>query len=342
MNTNEISPFERLNRALAGKSLDRPPVICPGGMMNSATVEVMDGCGELFPEVHHSAEKMAKLVSAVQTATGFENFGVPFCMTVEAEVLGSEIDFGTRECEPKIAKEIYASVKDVPYRDIKYLIRLGRIEKIFKACQLAQATNQDIPIIATLTGPVSTAASVVDPLQFFKEMRRAKEETHRFLNYVTDFLLLYAQGLIESGVKTIAIADPTATGEILGPRMFAEYATPYLRRLVEGIHAAGAQAIVHICGRVEAVEPELIRLGSDAVSTDAMVSLKNLKAKYRDLTVMGNLSTFSLQLRDEVAIQRSTEKLLGDGIDIIAPACGLSTLTPLKNIRAMTGTVCKA
>ena len=102
---NELSPKERLDRVLAGKAVDRPPVICPGGMMNSATTDVMDECGLFFPEVHKSAADMARLSTAVQQRTGFENFGIPYCMTVEGEILGREIDFGNHDCEPKIAKE---------------------------------------------------------------------------------------------------------------------------------------------------------------------------------------------------------------------------------------------
>jgi [methyl-Co(III) methanol-specific corrinoid protein]:coenzyme M methyltransferase len=32
-------------------------------------------------------------------------------------------------------------------------------------------------------------------------------------------------------------------------------------------------------------------------------------------------------------------QLVEEGVDIIAPACGLSTSTPLENIRALTGAV---
>ena len=53
---NELSPKERLDRVLAGKAVDRPPVICPGGMMNSATVDVIEGLGLSFPKVHPDAE----------------------------------------------------------------------------------------------------------------------------------------------------------------------------------------------------------------------------------------------------------------------------------------------
>jgi [methyl-Co(III) methanol-specific corrinoid protein]:coenzyme M methyltransferase len=46
-----------------------------------------------------------------------------------------------------------------------------------------------------------------------------------------------------------------------------------------------------------------------------------------------------LELGDSDKVARHTETLVRDGIDIIAPACGLSTSTSLEAIRAMTGAV---
>jgi len=48
-----------------------------------------------------------------ERATGFENIGVPFCMTVEAELFGSRIDHGTLACEPKIQSEAFTSLTKV-------------------------------------------------------------------------------------------------------------------------------------------------------------------------------------------------------------------------------------
>ncbi|MBQ9378025.1 MAG: methylcobamide--CoM methyltransferase [Schwartzia sp.] len=336
---NDLSPKERLLRVLSKQSVDRAPVICPGGMMNSATVDVMESLGLSFPEVHLDAEAMVKLSTAVEEKTGFENFGIPYCMTVEAEVLGSEIDFGNAVCEPKIARERYASVADVEVRDVKALVRKGRVEAVAKAGAGIATRHPDVPVIGSLTGPISTSASIVEPMTFLKELRKDRANAHRVLDYVTSFLIEYAGVLIESGFPVITVADPTATGEILGPKMFGDYAVPYLNRLADAIHARGAKVVIHICGRMEAVKRYLPGLHGDAVSTDAMVNLKALREEFDGLTVMGNVSTFALQLQEPEAIRRVTEKLVADGIDIISPACGLSTKTPVENIAAMTEVV---
>ena len=122
-----LNPKERLLRVLNGQEVDRPPVICTGGMMNAAIVEVMNRTGNLLPAAHHEGGLMAALAGDIHQDTGFENLGIPFCMTVEAEVLGSEINFGTLACEPKIERELFPSASQVVYRQIPEMLKSGQI-----------------------------------------------------------------------------------------------------------------------------------------------------------------------------------------------------------------------
>jgi [methyl-Co(III) methanol-specific corrinoid protein]:coenzyme M methyltransferase len=337
---SDLAPRDRLDRVLTKQAVDRPPVICTGGMMNAAVVGVMEeDDAPKLPQAHFSAEGMAALAERVQAATGFENLGVPFCMTVEPEVFGSRIDPGTLACEPKIAEEAYASSADVEIHDVKRLVQTGRIGTVIQAAWHLKRRNPDVPVVASLSGPVSTAASVVTPLNFLKELRTKPEDAHRVLDYVTRLLIEYAQEVVHNGADVIAIGDPTATGEILGPKIFEAFAVRYLNQLCDAVHAAGKPVIVHICGDMSRSRQFLADLHADAISVDAKVSLVRLKEDYPEINTMGNLSTTLLEFGEADRVARSTERLVRDGINIIAPACGLSTSTGLDNIRALTGTV---
>jgi len=336
---SDIAPQERLARVLTRKPVDRPPVICTGGMMNAAVVQVMEDGGATLPGAHFSAEGMADLAERIHRASGFENLGVPFCMTVEPEVLGSRIDPGTLACEPKIAAEAFASCEAVEYQDVGKLVREGRIGTVIQAAHHLKKRNPDVPVIASLSGPVSTAASVVDPLTFLKELRTRPQAAHRVLDYVTRLLIEYAREVIDNGADVIAIGDPTATGEILGPRIFGDFAVRYLNQLSDAVHATGKPVIIHICGDMSCSRDQLSGLHADAISVDALVNLKRLKEDFPQINTMGNVSTSLLEFGDEGKVSRTTERLVRDGIDIISPACGLSTSTGLDNIRALTATV---
>lgn len=282
---------------------------------------------------------MANLAYAVHQLTGFENFGLPFCMTVEAEVLGSEIDLGTLACEPKISRETFAAAARVEYKDIPAMLNSGRIPVVCQATAILAGQYPDIPVIGSLTGPVSTAASIVDPIPFLKDLRRDPSAAHRVFQYVTELLIGFALKLIDHGAAVIAIGDPTATGEILGPKMFGEYAVPYINKLIDAVHQKNVPVILHVCGNLNSVKPLIPGIKANAISTDAMVNLKHLKAEFPELTTMGNISTYLLELSTVDKVSLQTKNLITQGINIIAPACGLSTSSPLANIQAMTRTV---
>ena len=334
-----LSPKERLLTKLSGKTTDRPPVICTGGMMNAAIVEIMKQTGHTLPEAHSDAALMADLAGDIHEQSGFENIGIPFCMTVEAEVLGSDVNYGSLSCEPKIMREPFSSSQLVQRKDIRAMLDDGRIATVVEAAGILAKRYPDIPVIGNITGPVSAAASLIDPVALLKEYRKAPADCHKAMEYVSELLIAFARQMADSGASVISIGDPTATGEILGPKMFQEFAAFYLNRVIDELHRSGIPVIVHICGNMNTVRPQIPTLRADAISTDAMVSLKQLKADYPSVTTMGNLSTYLLELGtpEQVAVQ--TARLVADGIDIISPACGLSTSTSLKLIRAMTEAV---
>ncbi len=335
----EPSPRERLERVLRKQPVDRPPVICTGGMMNAAVVDVMRSTGHTLPEAHSDGPLMADLALDVMHQTGFENLGLPFCLTVEAEVLGSEVTYGTLACEPKIVKEAFPSVSSLERRPLARMLSEGRVPTILQAASRLASAQPDLPIIGNLSGPISTAASLVDPIQFFKALRKDPSGSHAVLSYVSELLVAFARLMLDNGASVISIGDPSATGEILGPKAFASYAVPYLNQILDAIHAHGKPAIVHICGNINSVRTLIPEIRADAISTDALVDLKKLKADYPQLTTMGNLSTYLLEFGPAEKVAARARSLVEDGVDIISPACGLSTSTKIENIRAMTAAV---
>jgi [methyl-Co(III) methanol-specific corrinoid protein]:coenzyme M methyltransferase len=311
-------------------------------MMNAAIVEVMEKTGHRLPEAHKDARLMAELAVAVHRETGFENLGAPFCVTVEAEALGSRVDLGTLKCEPKVEKEAYASVSDVEFRDVSDLLRSGRVRTVLEAIGRLSAAYPDVPVIGALTGPISAATSLVDPMTFYRELRKKPERSHEVLAYVTRFLSAFAVLMIQHGASVIAVSDPSATGEILGPRLFEAYAVKYLNKIIETAHMAGAPVIVHICGGLKPVKHLIPALKSDAISADALVSLIKLKEQFPDLTTMGNVSTYLLEFGPADKVADTARRLVREGVDIISPACGLSTSTSLELITALTQAVKEA
>lgn len=333
-----LTEKERLNKALHNETVDRPPCICPGGMMNMITTDLMDICGITWPEAHTDARMMAKLALASYEQGCFENVGVPFCMTVEPEAMGAEVTMGTKNFEPHITAYAADSVKE--WRKLSRTdINKGRAKVVLDAIRILKGKNLEVPIIGNLVGPVSTASSVVDPDSFYKELKIAKTEAHEFMTFVTEQLIEFANAMIEAGADFIVISDPSGTGEILGPKLFEEYVVKYLNMLLDGIENKNAGSIVHICGQMRSVYEQVNKIHANALSFDAVVPMREARNNLGNRVLMGNVSTFALEFGDEKRIENLTKHCVKEGSKIISPACGLGTKSPIANVRAILKTL---
>ncbi len=333
-----LSPKERLAKAMKQEQVDRPPCICPGGMMNMITVELMDKTGVTWPEAHLNSNMMADLASSIYDHGCFENYGVPFCMTIEAEALGAGVTLGSKIYEPHVTEYAIESVSD--WKNLKSIhCEEGRAKVVLDAIRLLKEKNTDIPIIGNITGPISTAGSVIEPVVFYKELKKRNKEAHEFLNFVTEQIIIFARKQLEAGADIIAISDPSGTGEILGPRYFEEFAVKYINQILDSLQKEKMGTIVHICGQMKNVYPQANMIKSDVLSFDSIVSITEAKKNLEDRTLMGNVSTYTLEFGEPGKVGELTKKCVRDGSNIISPACGLGTKSPLQNIQAMLSTL---
>ena len=334
-----LTPKERLHTVLEGNKADRPPCICPGGMMNMITEELMQTVRIYLPEAHTDAQKMAGLAKAVYEQGCFENYGVPFCMTIEAEEMGAKVNLGSRIYEPHVTGYVIDTVSDygkLPEIDLSK----GRVKVVLDAIRILKEEG-DVPVVGNLTGPVSTASSVMEPVVFYKEMRKKNQETHAYMEFITNQLIKFGTAQIEAGADVIAISDPSATGEILGPGFFREFTIKYINRLIDIFREKGAQTIVHICGNMNPVYEEVTGIRSDALSFDSVVPMKEARTKLEGRVLMGNVSTYALEFAEPDKVRTLAENCVKNGSDIISPACGLGMKSPLANIRAILQAVAK-
>lgn len=330
-----LTSKERLRLTLAKKPVDRPPCICPGGMMNAAVEEVMDLSGNKWPEAHSNSELMAGLAAGIYEQGGFENFGVPFCMTVEAEAMGAEVFLGTKVNEPRVASYPLQVVED--WRKLKNINPgEGRIKVVLDAIKILRDKNPQVPLVANLVGPISLATSLIEPTIFYKEMRKKPRVLHDMMMIITENLIAFGKAQLEAGADVLTVSEPSGTGEILGPAMFREFSAPYLNQITEALKDyAGLGTIIHICGRLKSVYRELKDLKCDAISVDAITSIEKVVENLPGKVIMGNLSTYALEYKSPLGIKNMAENCLLSGAKILAPACGIGPRTPLVNIQMM-------
>ncbi len=325
----------RLLKALRKEPVDRAPFICPGGMMNMTVTDLMDAAESAWPDAHLDPEKMARLTLAANRLAGVENTGVPFCMTIEAEAMGSQVYLGTRGTEPRVTEYAIGSFAEIGrLRPIDP--GAGRAKVCVEAIRILKREAPGTPVIANLSGPISLASSLIDPIVFYKGLIADKGNVHNLMKIVNENLIRFGDALAEAGADVICIADPSATGEILGKKVFADFALPYINALTNYFREKhGLPSIVHICGDVRPLGGLLGEIAAEAVSVDSMVSIKTLREFAPAKVSMGNVSTYLLEKGEPADVARHGERCVRAGVGILAPACGLGPKTSIANIKSL-------
>jgi MtaA/CmuA family methyltransferase len=319
----------RLLSVLKGDRVDRPPVICPGGMMSACVTEISDQVGG----GHHSdTTAMVSAARKINELIGYENYGVPFCLTAEAEALGAEINLGDNLIEPRVTRYNNLPLEAI-VENYQVDVASGRMGIVLEA--IRELRNDRVPVIGNVSGHISTATSVVDPLEMFKMLRRDPERAASFMAFINTYLIRYSLEMVKAGADVISISDPTATGEILGPRNFQKFAVPYYQEIIQALHREGIPVILHICGNAHNIIESINVVNADAVSFDSVVNMKVARERLKT-GLMGNVNTQLLHTGEKEKIISITRNAIHSKVDIVAPACGLSMATPVSNLKAMT------
>ena len=248
--------------------------------------------------------------------------------------MGAKITMGDRVHEPHVTEYALHSVKE--WEKIRPMdMNSGRTKVVLDAIRILKSRNLDVPIIGNITGPVSTASTVMEPVIFYKELRKKKEDAHKYMELVADEIIRFARAQIDAGADIIAISDPSGTGEILGPKLFEEYAVHYINRIIDHLQAEKMGVIVHICGQMRNVYAQVEMIHSDVLSFDSCVAMSDAKKHLKKHVLMGNVSTWTLEFGKPEKVEQLAVKCWRDGSGIISPACGLGTKSPLTNIQAI-------
>jgi uroporphyrinogen decarboxylase len=146
-------------------------------------------------------------------------------------------------------------------------------------------------------------------MEFTVMLFERPQELHAEAKRKRDASLELAKKQVDQGVDFICINSDYGynQGPFISPQMFAEFVTPYLAEVVEGIHRLGVKAILHSDGDLRQILPQLVSTeldGYQSVDPQGHMDIAEVKQAYGDrLILMGNVQASLLQEVDEQRIR---------------------------------------
>jgi MtaA/CmuA family methyltransferase len=317
---------ERFLSALIRTNTGNPPFHI---VTQTATVELMDACGAHWPDVHYDVELMTRLAMAAHTEWGVPSVRVPFCMTVEAEALGCEVKRGAVDIQPSVFDGM-----EEPAKLGELDISAGRLPVVLESVRnLKGEVGDDVPVLASFVGPFTLAGHVLDVSRMMVNILKKPEEIMDVIEKCAAISETYGAELARSGADALVMLEPSASTNLIGPPHFEKFAAPYISRVVDALKPS--PVILHICGRTQPIISMMAGTGATALSIEEEVDVAAARKDVPEAVLVGNLSTSNVLLSGTPEqVEEAAVKVLGDGIDVLAPGCGVAPRTPGKNIKA--------
>jgi len=329
---SDMTLKERLLNALEGKKVDKVPVC---SVTQTGIVELMDEVGAPWPEAHSDAGLMAKLAIANHELSGLEAVRVPYCLTVLAQAMGCEVNMGTKNRQPSVTAHPYP--KDLEGLKMPdNLLGTGRIPAVLEAIKIIRdKVGPDVPVIGGMEGPVTLASDLSSVKSFMKWSLKKPELFEQILDFATEATVAYANAMVEAGADIISVADPVASPDLMSPDTYKTELEPRLQKFSGSVNSV---TVLHICGNVNPILNYMADCGFEGLSVEEKIgSVKKAKEVLGTRArLVGNISSpFTLLPGPVDKIKAEAKQVLADGVDVLAPGCGIAPMTPLANIKAM-------
>ncbi len=330
---DEMTPKERIAAMDAGNDLDRIPCIPLLGEPSTRLI------GTTVSQYWHSPQLMVEAEIAAFNRFGHDSLGLGPDAYGIAEAMGANVIFP--EDNIPFVKDVFitdysmlASLEPLnPYKD-------GRIPLFLQACEmLREAAGDIIGIGCSVAGPFTIAAYLRGVENILKDVHKNPEQVHRLLYLVTESCKNCIDALSVYDIG-ISMADPLASGTVIGPNIFKEFVSPYFREIIKtAIEKTGKKPSLHLCGNTYKIWQEIASLNISLFSLDNVVDIGRARDEIGDkVRLMGNVDPSNVIMRGNkttiLAAAAECIKKAGDNPKgfILSSGCQIPIKTPMHNI----------
>ena len=334
MNT-KLTSRERVLNLFKKEEIDYIPIFSGQG---NITVHGLEQAGCNFPEIHTDARKMAAMAASTYRLFGYECAVAPFDVGVEAEALGSHLNFYDHQVDilyPTVSQPVSEKLADLDLKVPSNLRESGRIPLVMEALRiLKDDVGEEVAIGSYVLGPYTLAGQLVDLSDLSKSAYKKKDLTYGVLEKLADVLIEIISLYKEAGADYINVREMGAGPDILSPRLYETLILPHLQKIFAGIDI---YSVLHICGDTNLIVEQLPLAGADAISVEKKNDVIETRKKLgSDALIFGDIDGFGLLVEgtpDDVdeGVKQAIEK----GVNAIWPGCDIWPTAPRENMEAM-------
>lgn len=331
-------------RLLAGEKTDRPLVWLWGAVPSFAVKNVG------YPAVAAYNDPEKSFDAQIKTITMYGEDGIPRMAvggTVDLTwVFGGEIKWPLGEYDMAPIASQYPVSGEADLYKISIpdnIAEAGPLPLYLDFARLCQDHN--LPIFPFITSPLEGVRSICGPDLLMRWMIKRPDIIHNLLRKVTNYSVkivrLFAN-IFPPDNTLIYVAAPTASNQMISPRMFETFVLPYQKELHQETLSTGIGTIFcHICGdhnknlslwqEVPMGDPGIVSFGHEVSLDDAISHFG------KDCVIAGNIDPALIISGKPGDIYQLCKQALAKGVNaprgfILMPGCGVPYNVPSYNL----------
>jgi len=326
---DELTPYERTMRRLAGQPVDRIP------NQNILMAFAARYIGSTYDRL---AQDYRVLVEGNLRAC--EAFHIDLVSAIsdpwrEASAFGAQIVF-PYDSVPQCVAPLLQSYADWRRLRLWDPWEHERTRDRLLAIQLCrQKVGGQYPICGWVEGAAAEAADLRGVSAFLEDTVLEPEAAQELLEICTQAAMHFALAQVEAGADIIGIGDAVAS--LMSPATYRAFALPYEQRIIAAIHERGALVKLHICGNTSRHLADMAQTGADIIDVDWMVDWPTAVRAFRGRAANGNFDPVGVLLQGTPEdVRRATLNCIAgaDERSFISAGCEVPVNTPHANLLA--------
>jgi len=330
--SDRLTPRERFGLLVIDEPQDRIPIF-PLITSHAAAVADMK-----LRDYYTDGRSLARAQLRAQEVYGHDFISIFSEVGLIAEALGSRFEYPENDL-PVLRAPLLSSAAEHARLEPVNPMTAGRYSVYCAAADYCyDAIGDRVPILAYVPAPFTTALHLVPGEDFLVELTTEPEAAQRLLERITEATIEFLLELLNHCALPVLV-DPLASGSVISPRLYRQFALPHERRLIDFLHRYDLDIILHICGDTAPMLDILPETNADLVSLDRVDMVAARDRLGTRLRLIGNYDTTSILLSPPDRIEREVRAMVATCRNnpkgyVAATGCEVPVRTPRENVKA--------
>ena len=244
---------------------------------------------------------------------------------------------------PALGGSVIKSLDELNTLSIAKVVSHSTMQAILRSHhRIADAIGKETFLIPTNWAPFTLAARILGVENTMMATISEPDRLRKLIQFAADLLWALIEPVLgHEDIPGVNLSDPVASGDLISPATFRNFAAPALKDFVRRIKGKKKYAMLHICGNTSKILPDVLDIGPHCFSLENKVPLQTAKEILGGkVCVAGNVSPTGAFLsgkpEEVLAEARACVEVWGqDPGYILTVGCDFAKDVPLENMMAL-------